>query len=212
MIDDRHFTARPFGRQAPRHEQVILHLLTHYVRVVGAHQLCGLTQQKSVRLLRRLEAKGLVTLRVAVVPPELKLAAPVFAWQPGTPPPLFDRLAWRLSARWQGRPRRVLVASASAAARHAAGSLFGGRPVRRTEFNHDLHVTALYFKFVREEHERARLWIHEDAMTTMRPAGELIPDVMLGETAVEFGGKYQAAKLRAIHRGHALAGRPYELW
>jgi hypothetical protein len=35
---------------------------------------------------------------------------------------------------------------------------------------------------------------------------------MIGETAIEFGGQYHAAKIRAIHRGHAEANRPYEIW
>jgi hypothetical protein len=83
---------------------------------------------------------------------------------------------------------------------------------RRTEVSHDLHVTAIYLKLAREAPDLARKWIHEDALRATREAGQLIPDAMIGDTAIEFGGRYRADKLRAIHRGHAIAGRPYEIW
>jgi hypothetical protein len=73
-------------------------------------------------------------------------------------------------------------------------------------------VTALFLKFVREAPERARYWIHEDANRETRVRGELVPDAIVGLTAIEFGGRYRADKLRAIHRGHAMAERPYEIW
>ena len=37
-------------------------------------------------------------------------------------------------------------------------------------------------------------------------------DAMIGDTAIDFGGMYHAAKLREIHRAHAAADTPYEIW
>ncbi|MDZ4656135.1 MAG: hypothetical protein SH868_01010 [Bythopirellula sp.] len=190
----------------------IVQLLTQCVRVVGAHQLRGLDQRQSIRLLKRLHTLGMVSVRTVIVPPDLSLTAPLFRWQPGVAPPKFDRLAWQLAARWRGKPHKVLIASATAETCYSVGSSFAGRVPRRTEVSHDLHVTAIYLNLARAAPERARQWIHEDALHAKREAGQLIPDAMLGGTAIEFGGRYRADKLRAIHRGHAIAGRPYEIW
>ena len=190
----------------------VVQLLTQHVRVLGAHQLSGLNLRQASRLLKRLHALRMLSVRTVIVPPELPLAGPLFSWEPGTAPPTFDRLAWQLASRWRGKPHRMLIAYATAETCYAVGSSFAGRAPRRTEVSHDLHVTAIYLKLVRENPERARLWIHEDAIRAPSEVGQLIPDAMVGDTAIEFGGRYRAEKLRAIHRGHAIAGRSYELW
>jgi hypothetical protein len=190
----------------------IVQLLTQCVRVLGAHQLRGLNERQSIRLLKRLHALGMVSVRTVIVPPALSLTTPLFRWQPGAAPPKFDRLAWQLAARWRGKPFKAFIASATADTCYSVGSSFAGRVPRRTEVSHDLHVTEIYLKLAREAPDRVRKWIHEDALQGTREAGQLIPDAMIGDTAIEFGGRYRADKLRAIHRGHAIAGRPYEIW
>lgn len=190
----------------------IVQLLTQCVRVLGAHQLRGLNERQSIRLLKRLHTLGMVSVRTVIVPPDLSIIAPLFRWQPGAAPPKFDRLAWQLAARWRGKPHKAFIASATAETCYSVGSSFAGRVPRRTEVSHDLHVTAIYLKLAREAPDLARKWIHEDALRATREAGQLIPDAMIGDTAIEFGGRYRADKLRAIHRGHAIAGRPYEIW
>lgn len=190
----------------------VIQLLTRHVRVLGAHQLGGLDQRQAVRFLKRLHALGMVSVRTVIVQPDLSLAAPLFCWEPGAAVPKFDRLAWQLASRWQGKPHKAFIAHATAETCYAVGSSFVGRAPRRTEVSHDLHVTAIYLKLVREDPKRARQWIHEDAINAPREFGQLIPDATVGVTAIEFGGRYRADKLRAIHRGHAIAGRPYEIW
>jgi hypothetical protein len=190
----------------------IVQLLTQCVRVLGAHQLRGLNERQSIRLLKRLHTLGMVSVRTVIVPPDLSIIAPLFRWQPGAAPPKFDRLAWQLAARWRGKPHKAFIASGTAETCYSVGSSFAGRVPRRTEVSHDLHVTAIYIKLAREAPDLARKWIHEDALRATREAGQLIPDAMIGDTAIEFGGRYRADKLRAIHRGHAIAGRPYEIW
>jgi hypothetical protein len=75
-------------------------------------------------------------------------------------------------------------------------------------------VTAIYQKLCREAPEKAALWIHEDAFTTAGKAihGESIPDALVGDTAIDFGGSYGKRKLRALHRSHAMEGQSYEIW
>lgn len=190
----------------------ISHLLTNYVRVVGDVHFPGLGRARARQSLRQLEAAGFATLRLVVVPGMLSLKTPLLKWQPGDPTPRFDRLAWLVASRWKGPPEKVLIASATAAARRALGGRFGGRPLRRTEVSHDLHVTSLFLNMVRDEPERAEQWVHEDCREASRQIADVVPDAMIEETAIEFGGKYRAEKLRTIHRSHAIAGRAYELW
>lgn len=191
---------------------MILHLVTQRVRVVGDYQLPGITSQRVRSVMRRLEDRGLLSLRMVMALPELPLKGPVFCWWPGAPAPHAERIAWQLSSRWTGQPRRVLIATATEKACQELGGSLGGRLLRRTEVTHDLHVTALYLKLCREQPNQAELWRHEDASGSARQPGDLVPDAMVGATALEFGGCYRAAKLRRIHRGHAAAGRPYEIW
>lgn len=193
-------------------DAAIIHMLTHSVRLISDYQLPSLQRQQARQLLRRLETQGLVQLKTVMTHAELSLSAPLVVWQPGEDPPLYDRVAWQLASRWQGKWRTTMIASPTKLAQLITGGPLGMRPLRRTEIVHDLHVTGLFLKFVQEVPARARYWIHEDANRDGRAKGELIPDAMIGLTAIEFGGRYRADKLRAIHRGHAMAERPYEIW
>ena len=213
MIPARQITSdcRPANQDADV-DSTLLHLLTQRVRVIGDDQFAGISPRTVRSRMRRLEKQGLLTLRTVMTLPELPLKDPVFRWMPGDAPPNPERLAWTLSSRWTGQPHRVLVATSTLKARLELGGCLGGRPLRRTEVTHDLHVTALYLKLCCEKPEQALLWSHEDANGGARRPGDVVPDAMIGETALEFGGRYRAAKLRLIHRGHATARRPYELW
>lgn len=197
---------------APLKSERLLDFLTNRFRVIGDYQLSHVSRHKARALLRRLQHRELVDVRMVIVPPELTLKTPVFSWQPHDPPPNYSRLAWKLASRWQGPHRSVLIAVATEKARRETGGRLKTRPLRRTEVSHDLHVTAIYLKLCRERPDQAALWVHEDDTSHRTNIEGLVPDAMLGATAIEFGGRYRAAKLRAIHRGHATQDQPYEIW
>lgn len=212
FVDPHSSNSWPSLTRSQRLEADVLNLLTQRVRVLGDYQLSSLPRRETRRLFRRLLRRDLVSLRTIVMPPPLILSMPVILWRPGDPPPAFDRAAWQIRARWKSGRRVCTVASATAKAAAALGSGHGARPLRRTEVVHDLHVTALYLKLSNEFPERATQWIHEDDACRSGRAGDLVPDALIGGHALEFGGAYCAAKLRAIHRGHAAIPRAYEIW
>jgi hypothetical protein len=196
----------------PLDQTAVLEFLTTKVRLIADYQLATRSKSSSRAFLQRLAGRGLITLRRAMVHPEIPLDKPAFVWRPGDAAPNFDRIAWGLRSRWKLRPLDTVVAVATYKARHCFGGVIGGRPIRRTEICHDLHVTALYLKLCRESPELARLWIHEDELSCNCHHRTQVPDAIIGERAIDFGGRYQAAKLRTMHRGYAADLRPYEIW
>ena len=198
-------------------QQQIMHLLTSKVRLLSAVQVArtwylGRTRPATAAL-RTLAQSRSVALRSACLPPELPLVAPVCVWSPGDQPPEFGRVARVLNARWNGAPRRTLLAVATQQGRNRAGGMLHHRPLRPQEIRHDLHVTALYLKFVQETPQRASEWIHEDLFLEAGLApSDRIPDAMTGEIAVDFGGAYKKPKLLAIHRAMEREGQAYEIW
>lgn len=197
-------------------------LLTGKVRVVTDRQLArylfagNLYPLRSARdLLHALKAKGDAEANRHVLNQELPLRDYVSRWEPGDPPPHHDRLAWQIRSRWNGPSERVLVARATKKARILTGGLVGERPLRADEITHDVHVTALYLKFHAENPERAASWVHEDEL--LREGGardaSIIPDALVvGPTAIEFAGRYSAAKLASIHRRLSQQQLAYEIW
>jgi hypothetical protein len=91
------------------------------------------------------------------------------------------------------------------------------KPVHPDQVTHDLHVGLVYLHFFRADPEAAAAWVGED----LRPkAGYHLadPDALLEyedgrpEMAVEFGGRYDARRVRDLHEDCQSRGRAYQLW
>ena len=102
-----------------------------------------------------------------------------------------------------------------------AAAIFGGRADGKiknpSQVTHDIHLGALYLKFVREAPTLAAGWIGEDILAPTREHQKL-PDAILhdGEgrprLVIEFGGSYPTERVRDFHEDCAARGLPYELW
>ncbi len=197
---------------------VILALLTAKVRVATDMQFTLFprpvppSSQQVRNTLKRLEVKQLVKRFVVMVHPLLTLTKPVCTWAPGKKAPNAERVSWRLRSRWTQPPVRTSAVTATPLGKKVRGDAIGKRPVRQRELCHDLHVTQLFLNLFTENPDQARLWVHEDALDSGHYRGAKIPDAMVAEKAIDFGGSYNAAKVRMIHRAHAATGTPYEIW
>jgi hypothetical protein len=168
------------------------------------------------RRLGRLAEAGYVARHVVLAHPQLRLEAPLITWAPTAPPPDFGASAYRLRTRWTEPVRATAIVIATARTGVWLGG-YGGRPPRRSEATHDLHLAAVYLRMLREQPKRARRWISE-ARLLADGAGrdEKLPDAIVrsrgGSTAIEFGGSYPPNKLAAFHAYCAERHLAYELW
>lgn len=174
------------------------------------------TSAAAVSRLRCLEAKNLIQICAAPAHPEIELKTPIVDWSPGDAVPDFGAISYRLHTRWREHPRRTVCISATrvAAARFVG---HGGRFPREVERTHDIHVAAVYLLYRLRSPELLAGWQHEEEVRLERPRrGERLPDVVLhtavGPRAVEFGGSYSKARLRAFHTYCEHSSLPYEVW
>lgn len=205
--------------------EAILELLTQKVRVVTELQAANTyfagnaRPNKAAReTLRALEQKGLVVLSRSLLHPVLSLEAPLFVWKPGDTAPDTYELAWQIQKRWKATPTQTLMARATDRARTITGGTIGGRPQRRTEMLHDIHVTELYLTLCHTQPEVAQSWTHEDTLHEAGrfKTGDKIPDAVTLrdglEVALDFGGRYKAEKLELIHTAMVKESMAYEIW
>ena len=204
-------------------DRALLDTLTQRVRVLSLAQVArtwfsGAAEplRNAERRLRGLAARGLVERFVMSARPELVLLQPLFCWAPREPGPEFDRLAYRLEARWTAPavPTRLIIAS------RAAGTWLGGfagRRPRRSEVSHDLTLAGLYLRRLAERPELRELWLSEARLRRLGYGDDArLPDAMVRGhdtcTVVEVGGTYSARKLAAFHEFCADRDLRYELW
>lgn len=169
------------------------------------------------RRIRLLVDSGWIDASPVLARPLLDLTAPLYAWAPADAVPEFDPLAWQALSRWKLPARRVTVLAASRKARLTFGGI-GRRPLRNVcQFTHDLHVTAVYLRFLQVRPQDAAAWRGEDEIPGKR-SGQVLPDAILVDAAgapyraIEFGGRYSADRLRHFHEGCVRRNLPYEVW
>lgn len=170
------------------------------------------------RRLKRLAAEDLLTSTTVLARTLPVPESPLASWRPGDSAPDAGAVAYRCQDRWRRRPPRpctVWVASERAA------RLFGG--VRRgelrqpTQATHDLGVAAVWLRLREVSPEWAAAWRGEDLLAHTR-RGEKLPDAFLVNAreqvlwVIEFGGGYDAGRVRAFHDDCAARGLPYQLW
>ena len=104
---------------------------------------------------------------------------------------------------------------ASAEAKRTYGGCCGGRRPRPKEITHDIHVAQVFFLYRRRYPELAEHWVCEDQLRAEGRQDD-IPDAVIRlpggeEIIVEFGGSYDARKLRVMHIEYSSHGR-YQIW
>jgi hypothetical protein len=147
--------------------------------------------------------------------PELMLRSPVWSWAPGMLTPPFGVISYQLRARWDEPLRWVTAFAASKrSATFLAGH--GGRLSRPLQATHDLHVSAIYLRLLKEHPAEAAGWVSETEIAPLR-RGKL-PDAEIHDSqgrtvkVIEFGGSYPPERVRRVHEDCERRGVPYELW
>jgi len=205
-------------------DQEILEALACKVRVFSAEQVAAAwwpdSDTATVQATRRLGAlrdAGFVECDHVPVDEMLTLTAPLFEWQPGQAAPDFDALAYQLQSRWKPCPPSIVGLYVSTP---ETNNIYGG-PTRRKgldrgQVSHDLHLSALFLQFRETAPEKARAWVGEDSLPK---AGYRLkdPDAVVqfadgSELVIEFGGRYDARRIRDFHEDCVARERPYELW
>ena len=209
------------ARSAPASD-LLVWLLTRKLRVMDAGQVAAELFQdasnpaRAARLaIYRLRKRQLLETSTTMTHSVLRFGDALVDWSPGDGVPDFNRTAWQLQSRWNRPPVKTQLVWASSLANRMFGGVCGGRPPRAKEISHDIHVAQLFFHLQRGALELSEHWMHEDQL---RREGwrSSIPDAVIRlpygkEILIEFGGSYDARKLRIIHENYSTRGR-YQIW
>lgn len=155
---------------------------------------------------------GFVSTSVIMAHPEIELPEPVFSW-PGDDPEDLGRIAYRVKKRWTQPLHATSVVIATPEARKLLGSR-PGRPTRRSETTHDVHLTAVYLTYLQADPQIATRWVSGDHLET--DDFERVPDAIIKDDrgdisrVIDFAGSYGAGKLKEMHR--EFARFRHEFW
>ncbi len=180
---------RLIGRAATE-QQIGRHFFAHATKPgLAARQAIG-----------RAKKNGLVTSHWTVQHPVLQaIGKPIVDWEPESPTPDFEHVSWKLRSRWSKKPVRTRVVFPAEK-----------RPARKSEWLHDCHVVELFFAL-----GAPRSWVHEDELSGFRDL-PFRPDAIVCEKnktiCLDFGGRYKAAKLAAMHRSYQAENISYRLY
>jgi hypothetical protein len=146
------------------------------------------------------------------------MSQPLVVWQPGQMAPNFGQVAYQCQSRWQ---RRALRSCAAWIATVRSAQLFGGASrgelKHPTQASHDLGVAAVWLRLRATAPTLAESWRGEDLLAHSRHGAKL-PDAFIVDndervtTAIEFGGAYDAIRVREFHEDCDHRGLPYQLW
>jgi len=200
----------------------VVALLATFLRIVSERQVAVEFFWDAARPLRvartaigRLERNELVETQTVMTHPEVILKGPVLDWHKGDPLPSFGHVSRKLQSRWGEPPVRTKIVWATARAKRLYGALGSPRKPRAKEITHDIHVAQVFFHLLRHQPELAEHWVGEDELRAQGRQGD-IPDAVIAvpggeQIIIEFGGAYDARKVRVIHQSYAQHGR-YQIW
>ena len=177
----------------------------------GKHQLANARRRLTV-----LSSAGLLDRYVINAHPLIPLPRPVSTWLPGDEHPDVQAISWKLQRRWTkpSQPTTTFVATKKSANLFAS---YAGTPPSVLQVSHDLHQSAVYLSYRRQDPELAQRWLGEDALTkagygVKDPDAYLLDDDGSPFRVVEFGGKYDARRVRDFHDHCEERSLAYELW
>lgn len=114
--------------------------------------------------------------------------------------------------------RAATVYLAGAAAAKLYGGASAGKLPAVYQATHDLGVSAMFLRLLRDDPPAVARWIGEDRLAPYRRRQKL-PDAVLAdgpdaepELVLEFGGSYDKRRVAAFHRDCARRGLAYEVW
>jgi len=205
-----------------RRDQEFLQALCLKVRLFGQRQIADGFFEGALanarRRLKQLAANGLLTRMTVQARAVPALESPLASWRPGDSEPEFGQVAYRCQSRWRQRPTRpccVWIATEKAA--QIYGGVRRGELKNPTQATHDLGVAAVWLRLRHVAPQWATAWRGEDLMAQTR-IGEKLPDAFIIDAqeqvawVIEFGGGYDAERVRAFHEDCAQRGLPYHLW
>jgi hypothetical protein len=204
-------------------DRFVAQILSRKIRLATAGQLAralwGNGQSAldcSRRRLSSLVSAGRLRSFQVLARPEREVVGPLWIWTPGDPQPPFGVLSYQAKIRWTESIRPMTVFTASErSAKVYAGS--GGRLSHPLQATHDIHVSAIFFKLLRENPEEAEWWVSDEVLAPLRRRQKL-PDAeihdALGRTVrvIEFAGGYPPERIRKVHEDCERRQVPYELW
>ena len=167
--------------------------------------------------MNQLRDAGYVQVSHVLAEPALDLLAPIVTWAPGQPDPDCLTVSHTLCSRWPDCPgRSTTVYRATQMTNNRLGGPARIKPLSDDEVTHDLHVSAVFLRFLRADPELAGQWLGEDVLGK---AGFRLkdPDAVVrhpdgSELVIEFGGRYGADRIRDFHDDCVKRGRAYQLW
>lgn len=170
------------------------------------------------RRLAALFETGLLNSAHVHARPLPELSHPVLAWSPGHAEPDFDAVSWGLQSRWTKPPRRIAVYFATRRGANQYGGRLRGQIKHELQATHDLGVAQVYLELRAKNPEAALRWTGEDTLRSARKR-QKIPDALLHPATphapplvIEFGGAYDARRVRSFHDDCSQRRLPYELW
>ncbi len=170
------------------------------------------------RRLRQLAVAGWIS-RIEIQARTLpNLPQPIVVWRPGQESPDYEAVSWQLQSRWQSLPVRPCCAYiATEKARQQFGGRGNGELKHPLQATHDLGVAQVWLQLRDTAPQWAEAWRGEDVMAHTR-AGEKCPDAFIVNErdeivcVIEFGGAYQAERIRDFHEDCATRSLPYQIW
>ncbi len=175
-------------------------------------------QANARRRLASVAETGLLRSAHVHARPLPELPGPVLAWNPGGPDPDFDAISWTLQSRWTKPPRRIVVYFVTRRGANQYGGRLRGKIKQELQATHDLGVAEVYLQLRARAPEVALRWTGEDTLRLTRKR-QKIPDAVLRPSApnarplvIEFGGAYDARRVRSFHRDCSQRKLSYEIW
>ena len=213
MTDALHLTPRDLA---------VVQALVQKVRLFSQRQIVDHwwngEQANSRRRLKRLADRNLLQRTIVVARPAPLFESPLITWRPGDAAPDFGKIAYRCQARWRSRPaRQSVVWLATKVASQAFGGTARGKLKHSMQATHDLGVAAVWLRLHQVAPQWAAAWRSEDLLAHAR-VGQKLPDAFIVDDAeqviwvIEFGGGYDAERVKAFHQDCESRNLPYQLW
>lgn len=175
-------------------------------------------EQNARRRLVTLAEVGFLGSAHVYARPLPEMERPVVAWSPHQPEPDFGAVSWTLLSRWTKPPRRLLVYFATRRGANQYGGRHRGGVRQELQATHDLGVAEVYLHLRLQAPQTATRWTGEDMLRPSRKH-QKVPDALLtppqpdaAPVVIEFGGAYDARRVRSFHRDCSKRKLSYEIW